>query len=376
MLDGARRGLERDGHRLVGAHESGGQPELGHRRRRHGGRRTGDAVGAGGRAAFVAAAVQRRRPERRERDESQECDESEAPTGHDHRLYPSRAPPSAGRSGTSRVGIPLSRVTSDLLLRLGVGVGLLVALALIELVLPWRKPRLSRPRRWGHNLGLALVDVGVSKLVLPLGLVGVALFAAERGWGLLPALDAPPLVAGVVSFLALDLVVYLQHRVFHAVPLLWRFHGIHHADGELDVTTGDRFHPVEVAISLGTQSAVVALLGAPPTAALVFQLVLNAGSLFTHANLDLPRGLDRSLRLLFVTPAVHRVHHSAAPGEADHNFGFNILLWDRFFGTYRHAPAAGETALRLGIDGLTRGDGETFSWVVLSPFRRRDPPTG
>jgi sterol desaturase/sphingolipid hydroxylase (fatty acid hydroxylase superfamily) len=267
-------------------------------------------------------------------------------------------------------------MTRDLLLRLGLGVGLLVLLALVELALPWRRPRLSRPRRWGHNLGLALVDVGVSKLVLPLGLVGVAIFAAERGWGILPALGAPPLLAGIVSFLALDLAVYLQHRVFHAVPLLWRFHGIHHADGELDVTTGDRFHPVEVAISLGTQSAVVALLGAPPTAALVFQLVLNAGSLFTHANLDLPRRLDGALRTLFVTPAVHRVHHSAAPGEADHNFGFNVLVWDRIFGTYRPAPEAGEAGLRIGIDGLTRGDRETLGWVVFSPFRKRRPPPG
>jgi sterol desaturase/sphingolipid hydroxylase (fatty acid hydroxylase superfamily) len=157
------------------------------------------------------------------------------------------------------------------------------------------------------------------------------------------------------------------------VPLLWRFHGVHHADGELDVTTGDRFHPVEIAISLGTQSAVVVALGASPTAALVFQIVLNAGSLFTHANLELPKAVDRALRAVFITPAVHRIHHSAAPGEADHNFGFNVIVWDRLFGTYRAAPVAGD-ALRIGIDGLTRGDGETFSWVVFSPFRRKDPP--
>lgn len=259
----------------------------------------------------------------------------------------------------------------EIALRLGVGASCFVVLAALELVAPWRALVISKPRRWARNLGLALVDALVSRLLLPAGVLGVAWLASERGWGLLVALTAPPIVAGVVSFLVLDLVIYLQHRLFHAVPALWRVHRVHHADGELDATTGIRFHPVEIALSLLLQSATVAALGAPPDAVLAFQIVLNATSLFTHANFSLPRWLERPVRLLVVTPSLHRIHHSAAPGEADHNFGFNLVAWDRLFGTFRAAPLAGEERLEIGLSELTRGDRETFGWLLALPFLRR-----
>ncbi len=262
-------------------------------------------------------------------------------------------------------------MSSEIALRLGVALGLFLLLAAIELAAPWRRLVLSRPRRWARNLGLALVDTLVARLLLPAGVVGVAWYAAERGWGLFAAVAAAPLVAGIVSFLALDLTIYLQHRLFHAVPALWRVHRVHHADGELDVSTGQRFHPVEIALSLGIQSAAVVALGAPPLSVLLFQAVLNATSLFTHANLALAAALERPLRWLVVTPALHRIHHSAAPGESDWNFGFNLVAWDRLFGTLREAPEAGEERLEIGLADLTRGERETFAWLLALPFVRR-----
>lgn len=267
----------------------------------------------------------------------------------------------------------------DVALRLGAGVGCFLLLAAIEVAAPWRAGRLAKGRRWARNLALAAVDALVARLLLPGGVVGVAWLAAERGWGLFAALAAPPLVAGAVSFLALDLVVYLQHRLFHAVPALWRFHRVHHADGEVDVSTGNRFHPVEIALSLALQSATAMALGAPPGAVLLFQIVLNASSLFTHANFALPAAVERPLRWLLVTPTLHRIHHSAAPGEADHNFGFDLVAWDRLFGTLRAAPEAGEARLELGLRDQTRGDAETFAWLLASPFARggsAPPPAG
>jgi sterol desaturase/sphingolipid hydroxylase (fatty acid hydroxylase superfamily) len=204
--------------------------------------------------------------------------------------------------------------------------------------------------RWTNNLGVVVVDMIVLRLSFPILAVGLALLAQERGWGLLNAFDVPLWLAFAVSVLTLDLAIYLQHVMFHAVPALWRLHRMHHADLEFDVTTGLRFHPVEILLSMGIKLAVVAVLGPPAVAVLVFEVLLNATAMFNHSNVRLPLGLDRVLRWIVVTPDMHRVHHSIHPSETNSNFGFNLPWWDRLLGTYRAQPRQGHEAMTIGIE--------------------------
>ena len=195
------------------------------------------------------------------------------------------------------------------------------------------------------------------RLTFPVVAVGLALVAQERGWGLFNVLDVPAWVAFLVSVLALDLAIYLQHVMFHAVPALWRLHRMHHADLEFDVTTGLRFHPIEILLSMGIKLAVVAALGPPAVAVLVFEVLLNATAMFNHSNIRIPAAIDRLLRLIVVTPDMHRVHHSIHPSETNSNFGFNLPWWDRLLGTYRPQPLDGHEAMTIGIEQFrTRRD--------------------
>lgn len=242
-------------------------------------------------------------------------------------------------------------------LRLAFFFGVLVALMLAEAAVPRRRREIPRLTRWSGNLGIVVVDTLLLRLVFPVVAVGFAVIAEERGWGLFNAIEVPVWLAFAVSLLALDLAIYLQHVMFHAVPALWRLHRMHHADLEFDVTTGLRFHPVEILLSMGLKLAVVAALGPPAAAVLVFEVLLNATSMFNHANLKLPLGLDRVLRWLVVTPDMHRVHHSIHPNETNSNFGFNLPWWDRLLGTYRAQPRDGHDAMTIGIEQFrTRGD--------------------
>ena len=242
-------------------------------------------------------------------------------------------------------------------LRLALFFGVLVALMLAEAAVPRRRREIPRLTRWSGNLGIVVVDTLLLRLAFPVVAVGFAVIAEERGWGLFNAVEVPAWLAFAVSLLALDLAIYLQHVMFHAVPALWRLHRTHHADLEFDVTTGLRFHPVEILLSMGLKLAVVAALGPPAVAVLVFEVLLNATSMFNHANLKLPLGLDRVLRWLVVTPDMHRVHHSIHPNETNSNFGFNLPWWDRLLGTYRAQPRDGHEAMTIGIEQFrTRGD--------------------
>lgn len=235
------------------------------------------------------------------------------------------------------------------MLRLAVFLGMLVAMAGWELAAPCRRHEIPRLVRWSNNLALVVVDTVILRLTFPILAVGLALMADVRSWGLFNALDAPPWLAIMGSFLLLDLAIYLQHVLFHAVPGLWRLHRMHHADLEFDVTTGLRFHPVEIVLSMVIKLAVVAALGAPAVAVLVFEVMLNASALFNHANIRLPASVDRVLRWIVVTPDMHRVHHSVIPAETNSNFGFNFPLWDRLLGTYRAQPKAGHQGMTIGI---------------------------
>ncbi len=236
------------------------------------------------------------------------------------------------------------------LIRLAVFATVFAVMALWELAAPRRRQPLGRRRRWPGNLGVVVVDTLLVRLLVPTTAVAVALMATQRGWGLWPNVQAPTWLAVVGSIMLLDMAIYLQHVLFHAVPVLWRLHRMHHTDLELDVSSGARFHPVEILLSLGIKMAVVAALGAPAVAVLVFEVVLNATSMFNHANVRMPQQLDRVLRWWVVTPDMHRVHHSWYPNETNSNFGFNLPWWDRLFGTYRAQPRDGHTNMTIGIN--------------------------
>ncbi|WP_341864294.1 sterol desaturase family protein [Gymnodinialimonas sp. 57CJ19] len=242
-------------------------------------------------------------------------------------------------------------------LRLVVFLGVLVVMALWELAVPRRRVEIPRVIRWTNHLALVVVDTIVLRLSFPILAVGLAVMAEDRGWGLFNIFGTPDWIALAVSVLVLDLAIYLQHVLFHAVPALWRLHRMHHADLAFDVTTGLRFHPLEILLSMGIKLAVVLALGPPAVAVLIFEVLLNATAMFNHSNIRLPRLADRLLRLIVVTPDMHRVHHSIRPEETNSNFGFNLPWWDRLLGTYKAQPTDGHEGMTIGIEQFrTRRD--------------------
>ncbi len=234
-------------------------------------------------------------------------------------------------------------------IRLGFFFGTFAVMALWEIVAPRRRPAVSKALRWANNLALVVLNTVLLRLLFPAAAVGVAAFAAAQGWGLLNYFTVPYGVAVVMAVVALDLIIYLQHVLFHAVPALWRLHRVHHADLDYDVTTGARFHPIEIVLSMLIKFGAIVALGVPVLAVVIFEVVLNAMSLFNHGNVRIPAPVDRVLRWFVVTPDMHRVHHSVEDDEANSNFGFNLSLWDRLFGTYRDQPRAGHEAMTIGI---------------------------
>lgn len=258
-------------------------------------------------------------------------------------------------------------IEHELAVRLAGFVGVLALLAMAEAVFPRRRRLVRRLVRWPSNLAIVALDALLVRVLFPGAAIGVAL--ALEGHGLLPALGIGGAGAVALGVVLLDLAIYLQHRLFHAVPLLWRLHRMHHADLDFDVTTGLRFHPGEIVLSLLIKMAVVAAFGIPALAVLLFEVLLNATSLFTHANLRLPSWLDAGLRLVLVTPDMHRVHHSVLRAETDSNFGFNLAVWDRLFGTYRPQPAAGHEAMTIGLP-IFRDPAELrLDRLLTQPFR-------
>jgi len=255
-------------------------------------------------------------------------------------------------------------------IRMGAFFGVLAVMGLWEMLAPRRALTVSKILRWSNNLGLVFFNSILLRLLFPAAAVGMAAFAADRGWGVFNFLEIPPWLAVVLTVLAMDLIIYLQHVLVHAVPALWRLHRVHHADLDYDVTTGARFHPIEILLSMLIKFATIIVLGAPVVAVVIFEVVLNAMAMFNHGNVRLPLGLDRVLRLLVVTPDMHRVHHSVEDDEANSNFGFNLSLWDRLFGTYRAQPRAGHEAMTIGIHRYrTTAEVSRFDGILLLPFR-------
>ena len=241
-----------------------------------------------------------------------------------------------------------------------------------EILAPRRRQTIGRLRRWPGNLGIVVLDTLLVRFTFPVAAVGVALLAEAHGWGLFKAVDLPVWLVVIASIALLDLAIYLQHVLFHAVPALWRLHRMHHADLEFDVTTGARFHPIEIVLSMAIKLGVVAALGAPAVAVLLFEVLLNGTSMFNHGNVRLPVRLDRVLRWIVVTPDMHRVHHSIVPHETNSNFGFNLPWWDRLFGTYRAQPAAGHEAMTIGIEQFRDPRELRLDRLLLQPFRDDD----
>ena len=269
-------------------------------------------------------------------------------------------------------------------LRLGSFFAVFAVMALWEILAERRELDQSRPKRWLSNLGLSVLDSLVVRLLFPAAAVGFALFVEHEGWGLLNRVDLPAVLNVVLSVALLDLAIYFQHVMFHAVPALWRFHMVHHSDQDFDVTTAIRFHPVEILLSIVIKFGVIAALGPHPAGVFVFAVLLNATSMFNHGNVRLPRTLDRWLRLVLVTPDMHRVHHSVEIDESNSNFGFNLPWWDRLFGTYKAQPRAGHERMRIGVEHLRQDRPRSLLGLLTLPFdgrtgrypvgARQDPP--
>ena len=256
------------------------------------------------------------------------------------------------------------------MIRLGVFVGVLLLFIALEWVFPARQRILPRLTRWRTNLSLSILGSGVGMVMAPILAVSMAALAAEKGWGLFNLISFDPWIEGLLAIILLDLAVWAQHIAFHYVPWLWRLHAVHHTDRDLDATTGVRFHPVEIGVSLLWKAAVILALGPSIIAVIIFEILLNSTAIFTHSNTALPDRLDHTLRRIIVTPTMHRIHHSVNMDETNSNYGFNLSIWDHLFRTYR-ARAKGDLTL-----GLSEHQTETPAKLLASlalPFRRRSP---
>ncbi len=254
--------------------------------------------------------------------------------------------------------------------RLGLFFGVLVLMGAWEYLAPRRALTVSKAVRWANNLGLVMLNSLLLRLLFPAAAGGIAIFASGHGWGLLNHFAVPFWPALVIAVVAMDFVIWLQHVMVHAVPALWRLHRVHHADPDYDVTTGSRFHPLEMVLSMLIKLAAVALLGPPVVAVVAFELLLNATAMFNHGNVRLPLWLDQWLRWIVVTPDMHRVHHSVEDDETNSNFGFNLPWWDRLLGTYRDQPRGGHKGMTIGIRGYRDArDVSCLPGLLALPFR-------
>jgi sterol desaturase/sphingolipid hydroxylase (fatty acid hydroxylase superfamily) len=263
-------------------------------------------------------------------------------------------------------------VANEATIRISFFMGIFFVVSLAELAVPRRLLSVPKTARWFANIGIVIINTVVLRLLIPAGAVGISLWVAKQGWGIFNYIDKPFWVELVLSVILLDFVIYLQHLMFHAVPLLWRLHMMHHADLGYDLTTGIRFHPIEIIISMGIKATAISVLGAPPAAVIIFEILLNGTAMFNHGNFYIPLRVDRILRLLVVTPDMHRVHHSVLPSETNSNFGFNLPWWDRLLGTYRAQPSKGHDGMIIGLNQFRDPDRLTLPWIIALPFLGKD----
>lgn len=255
-------------------------------------------------------------------------------------------------------------------IRMGFFFGMLAIVGLWEVFAPRRTLTVSKTVRWVNNLGLVFFNSIIVRLVFPVAAIGVAATAHENGWGLFNNIDVPVWLAAIIAIVLMDLVIYIQHVMVHAIPLLWRLHRVHHADPDYDVTTGARFHTLEIILSMGIKFCTIVLLGPPIFAVIIFEVILNATAMFNHGNIRLPEKVDKLLRWILVTPDMHRVHHSTEDDETNSNFGFSLPWWDRLFGTYRDQPRGGHQQMKIGIRSYSSV--KDVSWItgmLTLPFK-------
>ena len=252
-------------------------------------------------------------------------------------------------------------------IRLTVFLGVLILMSALEALFPARDRVQGRVRRWGTNFGLVVIDTLAIRLLFPVIAVGAALWAQSRGLGLLHVAALPFWLKVLLAVIVLDMMIYWQHVAFHRIPILWRLHKVHHADRDLDASSGLRFHPVEIVISMVYKMGLVVALGAPVLAVIIFEIVLNACAVFNHANVRLPRWIERPLRLVIVTPALHRIHHSVIERETNTNYGFSVIWWDKIFKSYTDIP---EGKLTLGLNEYQTDEPSGLIWSLIAPFKR------
>ncbi len=258
----------------------------------------------------------------------------------------------------------------ELVIRLSFFLGIFTLIVVWELIAPRRA--LTQPRwlRWYSNIGVALLNTIVVRFLIPIAPVVLAVTTELRGWGALNFVTLPFWLDILISIVVLDLIIYLQHVMFHAVPALWRLHRMHHADLDFDVTTGARFHPGEIIVSTLIKFVAILIIGPPAVAVVIFEVLLNGSSLFNHGNLRLPLPLDRILRWIIVTPDMHRVHHSDVASETNSNFGFNLPYWDRLFGTYRDQPSRGHESMTIGLNAFCESNDLHLHKMLIQPLKR------
>ena len=259
-------------------------------------------------------------------------------------------------------------LTNEASIRAASFFGIFIVVALWEVVGPRRKLSVSKGLRWINNLGIVFFNTLLLRFLAPLMAVGLAIMAEEENWGLLNNIAINSYVKMFLAVLILDLIIYLQHVMFHTFPLLWRLHRMHHTDLDFDVTTGSRFHPIEIILSMIIKMLIVAALGAPPVAVVIFEVLLNATAMFNHGNIRIHINADRILRLLVVTPDMHRVHHSVKPGETNSNYGFNFPWWDRLLGTYKAQPEDNHLKMTIGLNQFRESRYLRFHWLLIQPF--------
>ena len=259
-------------------------------------------------------------------------------------------------------------IDNEVFIRLSFFCGIFVFMAVWEIITPRRS--LSNPRgtRWFNNLTLTFLNSMIVRWLFPITAIGIALYSREHNWGIFNVLEIPKWATGIMSIVVLDLTIYAQHVFFHKIPLFWRLHRMHHTDIDIDVTTGARFHPIEIIISMVIKMAIIVILGAPAWSVLIFEILLNATSMFNHSNVFMNYRIDKFLRTFLVTPDMHRVHHSVIIQETNSNFGFNFPYWDHLFGTYRDQPASGHEVMTIGLANYRDRKWLTLPWMLAVPF--------
>ncbi|MEW6569754.1 MAG: sterol desaturase family protein [Nitrospirota bacterium] len=262
-------------------------------------------------------------------------------------------------------------IDNEVFIRLGFFFGVFFIMAIWELIAPRRSLTQPRRMRWVNNIGVTIFNSMLVRWIFPAAATGAAVLSEQQRWGLFNILTIPQPIAGAVAVIVLDLTIYTQHVFFHKIPLFWRLHRMHHTDLDVDVTTGARFHSIEIILSMGIKIAMVIILGASAWSVIVFEVLLNATSMFNHSNVFMNERIDRLLRMFVVTPDMHRVHHSVIIKETDSNFGFNLPWWDRLFGTYRAQPASGHKAMVLGLANYRDPKWLTLPWMLAVPFAKK-----